>query len=192
MGGAMGSLARCSEGVASSVAKRVSLALTIDWRLRRHTRHTCAVALFCLMVLGARSHAQTTDTLSPTATTGAQAGTSIAAPCRIDDLDGVPWCRMCGWVANQPRLIRRVEPNLAHVSAPHPSGVVVLEIGVDETGTVRAACVSRGVGTEVDASVLRAVLAWKYAPATVKKLGLPGRKLGDAVRVVITTTAVVH
>lgn len=138
-------------------------------------------------------HAHAMD--PPARATGArvQAAISSKASCRIDDLDGVRWCRVgCGTVVIPPKLIRRVEPDLAQVPTPHPAGVVVLEVGVDETGTVRAACVRRGLGDEVDTAVMRAVLAWRYAPAIVKKAGLPGKNIGDPVRVVITTTTEVR
>jgi hypothetical protein len=58
---------------------------------------------------------------------------------------------------------------LTHVRKPPPSGVVILEIGVDLTGKVVSACVKLGVRDDFDKAAQTAALAsqWKIpAPPT--------------------------
>ena len=58
---------------------------------------------------------------------------------------------------------RHVEPTLQHVHAPLPSGVVILEVGVDLHGKVVSACVMRGIRDDFDQAAQAAALAnqWK-------------------------------
>jgi hypothetical protein len=68
---------------------------------------------------------------------------------------------------------RHVEPSVKDVHRPLPSGVVILEVGVDLTGKVVSACVMRGVRHDFDKAAQAAALAgqWKIpAPSASPRL----------------------
>jgi hypothetical protein len=66
-----------------------------------------------------------------------------------------------------------VEPSLAHVHAPAPSGIVIIEAGVDLSGKVVSACVMRSVRDDFDKAAQRAALAsqWKIPAPRVPVRG---------------------
>jgi TonB family protein len=72
--------------------------------------------------------------------------------------------RSLGTGMQPPALLVRVEPDLSAVARPFTQGIVVVEIGVDETGAVRTACVLRGVRNDVDAAAVASVRRWRFEP----------------------------
>jgi TonB family protein len=62
---------------------------------------------------------------------------------------------------------------------PHPKGVAILELGINEEGRVVSACVLRGVRSDFDEAAQAAALQWLWTPKVVK---------GKPVGVVVTVT----
>ncbi len=84
------------------------------------------------------------------------------APCGHDPRSG-----RIGFPA--ARLLRRVEPDLRKVSRPYPTGVVILEAGIDETGKVKTVCVLRGLRDDVNQATIAAVRRWQFDPAHTRE-----------------------
>jgi len=72
-----------------------------------------------------------------------------------------------------------VAPDLASVTRPYPSGVVILEVGINDKGHVVSVCLLRGVRSDFDKAAQAAALRWRWNPYLLK---------GKPVGVVITTT----
>ena len=67
-----------------------------------------------------------------------------------------------------PTLVRRVEPKYPDkLRADKKTGLVVLQIIVDEQGLVRNPVIVRHSEPELDAAALEAVRQWQYSPATL-------------------------
>ena len=66
--------------------------------------------------------------------------------------------------AKPPALLMRVEPDVSAVARPVPRGIVILGLGIDETGGVKSPCVLRGVRDDADAATVAAVRHWRYEP----------------------------
>jgi hypothetical protein len=66
-----------------------------------------------------------------------------------------------------------VEPTLTPVPGPPPSGVAILEVGVDLNGKVVSACIMRGVRDDFDKAAQAAALAsqWKMPVPHVRVRG---------------------
>ncbi len=78
-----------------------------------------------------------------------------------------------GDTVTSPRLIKRVNPNLAGVLHPYPGGPIIIEAGVDEHGRVVSTCVVTGVDADVDKLTEAAVRQWRFEPARKKADGAP-------------------
>jgi len=65
------------------------------------------------------------------------------------------------------------------VARPYPSGIAILEIGVNEKGHVVSACVLRGVRPDFDTAAQAAASRWLFKPSVLK---------GQPVGVVVTMT----
>lgn len=68
---------------------------------------------------------------------------------------------------------RHVEPSPKQVHAPLPSGVVILEVGVDLNGKVVSVCIMRGIRDDFDKAAQAAALAgqWKIPAPSVPVRG---------------------
>lgn len=86
-----------------------------------------------------------------------------ANPCRPAALRDL--CRMCCG-GPPPVLTRRVDPSLEGVRRPAPSGIAILEVGIDVDGRVVSACVVRGVRDDFDRAAQSAAMQsrWKITP----------------------------
>ena len=91
------------------------------------------------------------------------------------------FCRV-GCADPPPVEIRRVDPSLKDVRRPLPSGVVILELGVDLTGQPVSACVLRSVRDDFDKAAQAAALQsrWRVPP-------LKGRERGFVLTVTTCT-----
>ena len=91
------------------------------------------------------------------------------------------FCRV-GCADPPPVETRRVEPSLKDVRRPLPSGVAILELGVDITGQPVSACVLRSVRDDFDKAAQAAALQsrWKVPP-------LKGRERGFALTITVCT-----
>jgi len=79
-----------------------------------------------------------------------------------------------------PRLIRRVEPVYPETERKlHKEGIVILEAVITDGGTVEDLRVLKSVDPILDDAARRAVLQWRYEPATLN---------GRTVRVFLTVT----
>lgn len=107
---------------------------------------------------------------------------ATSAGCRIT---GSWWCRV-GCFAGVGRINQqvRIEPDLSALLAV-PQATVIAELGIDDTGRVRDACMLRGIRPDVDREVIRAMTKWRFEPARVRQ----GPEAGTAVWPVITVTA---
>jgi len=63
-----------------------------------------------------------------------------------------------------PTAIRRVAVNLNQVRRPYPSGIAILEIGINEKGRVVSACVLRGLRSDFDRAAQAAAMRWLFTP----------------------------
>ena len=70
-------------------------------------------------------------------------------------------------------------PDLTAVTRPYPSGVVILEVGINDKGQVVSVCLLRGVRGDFDKAAQAAALRWRWNPYLLH---------GKPVGVVITTT----
>ena len=78
----------------------------------------------------------------------------------------------------------RIEPDLSALLAVPPA-TLVAELGLDDTGGVRDACILRGLRPDVDREVIRAMTKWRFEPARIRQ----GPDAGTLVWPVITVTA---
>jgi len=70
---------------------------------------------------------------------------------------------------------------------PHPSGIAILELGINTEGHVVSACVRRGVRSDFDKAAQAAALEWLWAPKTLK-----GKPVGVVMTVTFDTHDVEH
>lgn len=82
-------------------------------------------------------------------------------PCRPEALRD--FCRV-GCADPAPVEAPRIVPSLREVRPPLPSGIVILELGVDRSGHAVSACILRGVRTDFDQAAQTAALEsrWKF------------------------------
>ena len=73
-------------------------------------------------------------------------------------------------------------PDLTTVARPSPSGIVILELAINEKGLVVSACLLRGIRKDFDTVALEAALRWRFEP----KL-LDGKPVGVVMMVTVTT-----
>ena len=87
---------------------------------------------------------------------------ATSAGCRIT---GSWWCRV-GCFDGVGRINQqvRIEPDLSALPV-RTSATVIAELGTDHTGRVRDACILRGIRSNVDREVIRAMTKWRYEPA---------------------------
>jgi TonB family protein len=91
------------------------------------------------------------------------------------------FCRV-GCHGTPPRLIQSVAPTLRKVARPYPTGVVILELGINETGRVISACVLRSVRTDFDQAAQAAALQWRWHPFLLR-----GKPIGAVTTVTVCT-----
>jgi TonB family protein len=103
---------------------------------------------------------------------------STVTPCVPSALAG--FCRV-GCPGRPPTLIRHVEPNLKSVARPYPSGMAILELGINPDGRVISACVLRGVRSDFDKAAQTAAMQWRWTPKTIR-----GTRVGVALTVSVT------
>ncbi len=71
-----------------------------------------------------------------------------------------------------PTLVERREPVYsAQALASRISGIAIVSVAILSSGEVCDAKVVRGISSAVDASILEAVVAWRFEPARLK--GVP-------------------
>jgi hypothetical protein len=78
---------------------------------------------------------------------------------------------------------RHVEPALDGLRRPLPSGVAILELGIDLQGVVVSACVAKGVRDDFDAAAQAAALQGRWHVA----MPLTGSERGFAIDVTVCT-----
>ena len=71
------------------------------------------------------------------------------------------FCRV-GCPGPPPQVKSWVVPDLTSVARPYPSGVVILELGINKTGLAVSACVLRGVRSDFDEAVQAAALRSRW------------------------------
>ena len=59
------------------------------------------------------------------------------------------YCRV-GCPGPPPKKLLHVAPDLATVAKPYPSGVVILELAINEKGVVVSPCLLRGIRSDFD------------------------------------------
>jgi hypothetical protein len=91
------------------------------------------------------------------------------------------FCRV-GCPGPPPVPTRRITPDVKNVRPPHPRGIAIIELGVDENGHGVSACVLRGVRTDFDQAAQVAALRWLWTPKVVK-----GRPIGFVSAVAFAT-----
>jgi protein TonB len=79
-----------------------------------------------------------------------------------------------GTDVSEPIEIERVKPIYPETARlARIQGTVILEAVVEKDGTVSSVCVRRGVDPRLDDAASRAVLQWRYRPATWRQGGAP-------------------
>jgi TonB family protein len=104
---------------------------------------------------------------------------SPAVPCcptAVQQLSGPP-CRV--GCAPPPTKVRTASPDLSTVANPPPSGVVILELTINEKGVPVSSCVLRGIRPDFDQVAQVATLKWRFEPKLLE---------GKPVGVVMTVT----
>ena len=87
----------------------------------------------------------------------------------------IPELYVVGGAVKAPVAVSRVEPDYpASVRAAHVSGIVIMQVEIDERGTVAGAWVVKDI-PDLRQPALDAVTKWKFAPATLN--GKPVRSL---------------
>ena len=81
-----------------------------------------------------------------------------------------------------PKRILYVAPDLTTVAKPYPSGVVILELAINEKGVVVSSCLLRGIRSDFDKAAQVATLGWKFNPYLLK-----GKPVGVVLTVTVTT-----
>ena len=107
------------------------------------------------------------------------AACSAGVPCcptAVQQLSG-PACRV--GCAPPPKQLRAASPDLTTVVRPYPSGVVILELVINEKGVPVSSCVLRGIRPDFDKAAQVATLGWRFEP---KRLD------GKPVGIVMTVT----
>ncbi len=81
--------------------------------------------------------------------------------------DGLSPYRVGGDV-KVPKVVRRVEPVYpGEARAARISGVVILEVIIDKTGTIRSVEVLKPLPMDLDRAAVEAVKQWKFEPGTL-------------------------
>ena len=70
------------------------------------------------------------------------------------------------------------------VARPYPSGVAVLEAGINVEGTVVSVCVLRGIRSDFDKAAQASVVGWQFRNDVVR---LNGKPLGVVLTVTVCT-----
>jgi TonB family protein len=81
-----------------------------------------------------------------------------------------------------PKRILYVAPDLTTVTKPYPSGVVILELAINEKGVVVSSCLLRGIRSDFDKAAQVAALQWRFNPYRPK-----GKPAGVVMTVTVTT-----
>jgi TonB family protein len=81
--------------------------------------------------------------------------------------------RGVGFPPAYPAAIFLPGPKPSKLGRPHPEGLAILEIGINDTGHVVSACVLRGLRPDADRAAQEAVLQWRFTPTH-----LNGRPMG--------------
>lgn len=68
------------------------------------------------------------------------------------------------------------------VARPYPSGIAILEIGINEKGRVVSACVLRGVRWDFDKAAQAAALQWWWTSKVLR-----GKPVGVAMTITVVT-----
>ena len=85
----------------------------------------------------------------------------------------------------EPERLEGDPPARSRLARDAPSGVVILEVRIDEHGCVTDSCVRHGLRADVDAEARAAVLQWRFEPAALARPA-DGRSVGTPVPIVIT------
>ncbi len=104
---------------------------------------------------------------------------SPAVPCcptAVQQLSGPP-CRV--GCAPAPQKLLDALPDLTTVAKPHPTGIVILELVINEKGVPVSSCVLRGIRGDFDHAAQLATLRWRFEPKLLE---------GKAVGIVMTVT----
>ncbi len=67
--------------------------------------------------------------------------------------------------------LKQVRPDLSGVARPYPTGHVVFDVGLSDTGEVRSVCLVRGLRADVNAAAEAAVRQWRFEPARWRSTG---------------------
>jgi TonB family protein len=89
-----------------------------------------------------------------------------------------------GWIY-EPEKIDGESPDAAWLPEGTPSGMVILNVRIDEHGRVTDACVLRGISPRADTKVIAAVMTWRYEPAALAR-PQEGNAAGTPVPIAIT------
>jgi TonB family protein len=81
-----------------------------------------------------------------------------------------------------PKRILHVAPDLTTVAKPYPSGVVILELAINEKGVVASSCLLRGIRSDFDKAAQLAALGWRFEPYLLK-----GKPTGVVMTVTVGT-----
>ena len=105
--------------------------------------------------------------LAALATWGQQAAQPHSPPKRATDALCRPsllrdFCRVGCPDQTPPTLARHVAPNTKGLKNPLPSGVTIIELGVDLQGEVVSACVIRGLRADFDKAAQAAAWQWRF------------------------------
>jgi TonB family protein len=103
-------------------------------------------------------------------------------PSALQQLSGPP-CRV--GCAPAPKKVHTASPDLTTLASLHPTGIVILELVINEQGVPVSSCVLRGVREDFDTAAQLATLKWRYEP----KL-LDGKPVGVVMTVTVTTAGV--
>jgi hypothetical protein len=107
---------------------------------------------------------------SPAAAGRPRLTTRIPPDCHVDAPSA---CRV-GCDADVPPKVIDVAPDLAGLDVTDLNGVDILEILIDVRGSVREACLLRGVREDVDDRAIGAVRRWRFQPARLRHSTPPG------------------
>jgi TonB family protein len=93
------------------------------------------------------------------------------------------FCRV-GCSAPTPAVpLSRPGPDIKSLQQPLPTGIAILELGIDERGQVLWACVLHGLRTDFDEAAQRAALKWRFRPTLLK-----GKPVGVVMAVTVDTS----
>ena len=102
-------------------------------------------------------------------------------PAALAQWTGPP-CRV-GCPGGPPKKVRTLRPDLTNVAKPYPTGVVILELTINEQGVPVSSCVLRGIRADFDKAAQVATLGWRFEPKLLK---------GKPVGIVMTVTVDTH